>query len=366
MVPSASLRRGAGARLAARGARARPLSAAAQPPPSATVTLRSGLRLQRPELQYALSPALRSFVEERSAGRCRAVQLVADGATEAFLSEARVATNLQGAAHSLLKAFMSHYDANALLDIYRLHLLSPPQLDTLLRAADDTVSGTAPNAASNASAGAGAGTPRQFASAVDIGAGDGSVAERLLLPIAEHITCTETARRMVDRIKAKLPAERCTALNVDLSEDKYESNAPPGLEYGGHDLAILLNVLDRTNKPSTLLRRTAALLKPGGRLVVSVPLPFHGAHYSGSAVRVPAERLRVARPGTLLPLAQEDPQGAATDWCHDAAWMLTEVLGPNVPLQVRAYSRVPYISWGDVGTPYYVFDTLVAVCTRPR
>jgi 2-polyprenyl-3-methyl-5-hydroxy-6-metoxy-1,4-benzoquinol methylase len=349
-LPAAALRR-----LEARAARARPLSVA----PGAMVKLRSGLQLQRPALAYTLSPALRRLVEQRSAGRCRAVQLAADGATEAFLSEARIATNLQSAAHSLLKSFMSHYDANALLDIYRLHLLSPPQLDKLLQAADEAAS-EADGLPSSTSA------LRRFASAVDIGAGDGSMAERLLLPIAEHITCTETARRMTERIKAKLPAERCSVLDVDLSDDKYEGSAPPGLEYGGHDLAVLLNVLDRTNKPATLLRRTASLLKPGGRLVVAVPLPFHGVHYSGSSLRSPAERLHAARPGSLLPLASEDPQGAATDWCHDAAWMLTEVLGPHVPLQVRAFTRLPYISWGDVGTPFYVFDSLVAVCTKPR
>jgi hypothetical protein len=88
-----------------------------------------------------------------------------DGARE-FLAGAAVASPLQMLLHRLLRCGMSHYDANAKLDIYPLHLLSPPQLSRLLCTA---------------------GAPERFERALDVGAADGAMSEELLVPVAREV-----------------------------------------------------------------------------------------------------------------------------------------------------------------------------------
>jgi SAM-dependent methyltransferase len=66
---------------------------------------------------------------------------------------------------------------------------------------------------------------------------------------------------------------------------------PASLQAEPYDAIALLNVLDRCDKPRTLLQRCLALLKPGGRLIVALALPYRPFYYLGPSTPDPLERL---------------------------------------------------------------------------
>jgi len=225
------------------------------------------------------------------------------------------------AAHSMLTLFMSHYDANALLNMYPLHMLSHPQIAELLQAA---------------------GAPSKFSTALDIGTGDGKMATDLLGPMAETIFATETSKHM-----ARKAVERgINCSNVDIS-----SSDPPHLEHGTFDFAMLLNVLDRTSKPKTILERIAHYLKPEAYCVIASPLPFRPIVFEGAVRRLPQETFRGA-------------PSISADWDDSAQWLIETVLGSVPQLEPRVVSRIPYISGGDLAQPFVVYDDAVIVLQR--
>merc|ERR1712187_580301 len=69
-----------------------------------------------------------------------------------------------------------------------------------------------------------------------------------------------------------------------------------GVELGlGASVVSLLNVLDRCDKPKSLLREAASLLRPGGHLLLAVVLPFRPFVEVGSQRRPPSEALGLPR-----------------------------------------------------------------------
>jgi len=90
-----------------------------------------------------------------------------------------------------------------------------------------------------------------------------------------------------------------------------------------YDANALLNVLDRAPRPLTLLERARALVAPGGRLVVAVPLPLSPhVHVAGGTVD----------PEELLPTDD------ATEWEPAVASLVARVFAP-LALHVERLAR---------------------------
>lgn len=261
----------------------------------------------RPALIYAckrerLSPALRQ----------RFLELSPDTDTESFLAASERARTgwLRGAVHAALRPWMSDFDVNGLLGTYPLFLLGSAQWRSLL--------GDSPGG-----------------SLFDIGAGDGAVTAHLA-SCFERVAVAEAAPAMRRRLARR---------GWTLHEAEVASAGVPG---GPYDTISLLNVLDRTARPRTLLERARAGLAPGGRLVVSLPLPYRPHWYDGGRTREPLER---------LPL-----DGAS--WEVGAATLIEGVLEP-LGLEPVRFARVPYLSAGDRRRALYVLDAVVAVARAP-
>jgi 2-polyprenyl-3-methyl-5-hydroxy-6-metoxy-1,4-benzoquinol methylase len=208
-----------------------------------------------------------------------------------------------------LRLLMSDFDANALLRVYPMHLLSTTQAEVLL------------------------GRTRR-GRLLDIGAGSGDVT-RALQPLFAEVEVTETSRVAARRLRESGFA--CQTYDV----------AAQGVRGGPFDTIALLNVLDRTDKPLTLLQQCRKAMTDATVLLLSTPLPYRPHVYVGSSVREPTERLALV--GNEF---------------SDAIMRLTRdvlLLAGLTPLRL---TRVPYLSGGDSASALTVLSAAVAVC-RP-
>jgi SAM-dependent methyltransferase len=212
--------------------------------------------------------------------------------------------------HRVLRSWMSDFDANGLLDMYPMHLLGTSQWREML----------------GGSAGA---------RHLDVGAGSGDIT-RTIAPLAIETVTTEVSKMMARNLRRA--GFRC--LESDLAREKVPD--PP------YELITCLNVLDRCERPRSLLANLAEALAPGGRLVIATPLPFDAFFYDGATSRTPIERLELPRAG----------------WETSVARLVTAVLSP-LGLEVEAISRAPYLCRGDAERPLYVLDDALFVCRKP-
>jgi len=251
----------------------------------------------------ALSPRLRELF----------VKLSRDAATDAFLEQARSGRHSwwRTQLHRLLKQFMSDFDVNGLLDMYPLFVASTEHWRRLLG-------------------------PQRIGRLLDVGAGSGNVT-RTLVPLAEHVVTTEMSRNMAERLRRS--GLECHAL--DLAEHDL-----PGEPF---DLISCLNVLDRTARPRKLLRRVHHHLKPGGRLLIALALPYKPFYFSGNTTPEPLERLACADPS----------------W-EGAVNLLVERDLEPLAFEIEAVSRTPYLSFGDADSGLYELDDALIVCRKTR
>jgi SAM-dependent methyltransferase len=245
----------------------------------------------------------------------RFVALDADDATRAFVDSCFEAPT--GAGRAALRAvaasMMSIYDANALARTHPMFVLSRAQWARLLP--PDAPRGTL----------------------LDIGAGDGGVTAELA-PLFGAVTTTETSAPMARRLRERGYACR----EIDLTTDAWPDTG------GRFDAVSLLNVIDRTRRPLTLLDRARALLAPGGLLLVAVPLPVSAAvQVAGGTVD----------PDELLPVPR-------TSWEDDARALAMEAL-PALGYDVVRLARAPYLCRGKKARPVLTLDDAI-VLARPR
>jgi len=95
---------------------------------------------------------------------------------------------------------------------------------------------------------------------LDIGSGDGAVAE-MLAPRCKTITCVDASERMVDAAKKRLARHEHARV---LQGDMHELPLPDG----AFDQVLMLNVLVHSNAPGKAIAEAARLLDRGGDLVV--------------------------------------------------------------------------------------------------
>jgi len=251
--------------------------------------------------------------------------LKADAAVEKFMKEAPVAPAWKIVAHSFLRFGMNHYDANAFLNMYPLHLLSTEQLHQMLSMTD---------------------APSTFKNVLDVGAGDGSMAESLLKPKSETIHTTETATRMIPKIESR--GLKC--FQIDLAKEDFAASM-----HNEYDLMMLLNVIDRTDKPISLLKRMVGRLSRDGYFVIASPLPLRPICYDGATARHPSENFEF--PKNIIKNEFKD------EWEDGASWFISNIL-PSFGLKPICFSRVPYVSGGDVSTKLYTHDDIVVICSK--
>ena len=263
----------------------------------------SGLKLRYGVDVAALSPLVAA----------RFVQLERDSGTEAFLAQAARERHgwFSTTAHRLLRQFMSDLDVNGWLDMYPLFLASQEQFRVLLG-------------------------ERKVARLLDVGAGSGNVTA-MLRPFAEHVVATELSRPMARRLR-RMGVE-CHEL--DLTEQ--------GLPTEPFDLIACLNVLDRTARPQTLLRRLVELLRPQGRLLIALALPCRPFYYLGATTPDPLERL-----------ACSDP-----NWERAVNQLVAGELA-SLGLTLSSLSRAPYLSYGDTKRGLYELDDAILVLEKPE
>ena len=218
-------------------------------------------------------------------------------------------------AQRFARLYLSDFDANALTSMYRMQLLPQGAWQRLLGG-------------------------RPGGRLLDVGAGVGDVTA-VLGEAFDDVETTEVSRGMARRLRRR--GFRCHAL--DLTSGPFD--APP------FDALSLLNVLDRCDRPRTLLESCLKMLKPGGRLIVALALPYRPFYFAGPATPEPLERLE-CNPG----------EGAKSTWEDEARRFLERDLLP-LGLSLECFARAPYLSAGDSARALYELDDVVAVLSKP-
>lgn len=239
-------------------------------------------------------------------------QFAPDTELETFVKDCREHphSGLDFLALSVLSSVLPAYEAHGVLGMYPMHLLSSLQWEALV--------------------------PLRLRGGrlLDIGAGQGFVTEHAK-NLFEEIVVTETAPSMVRRLRAR----GFDAHAADITED------PSFFPARSFSVVSILNVLDRCERPQTLLRNAQTLLANDGVLIISDPIPF--------AQQVRSHRGKV----------EEKIEIGQGTWEECLGSFYKEVIEPAglVPIYV---SRLPYIYKSSRAQPYVVLDDFVMVCTK--
>jgi SAM-dependent methyltransferase len=251
----------------------------------------------------------------------RFMPLSFDRDAEAFVQAALAAPHgrLATSSYGLLRKLLSDYDAYGLLGMYPMHLCSAAQFRALLPFDAD---------------GAGPGARRLL----DVGAGSGAITRAAAELGFGEVMASEAS----SVLRARLRRRGYRVLPCDLDREAL----PEALRA---DVVLCLNVLDRTSHPRTMLAHLRDALRPGGRLLLSLPLPLR-PHVQRAGHTVDPEE--------LLPPPAESWEASAT--------RIVEQLLEPARLQLQTLSRIPYICRGDHMTRLYALDAALFVCgARP-
>lgn len=245
------------------------------------------------------------------AARLTIHDLSPDDDTLAFIAaqEAARHSRVRFAARSLLRPVLGDFALNGLFDTYPLHLMSTAQWSTLLG-------------------------PAVGGRLLDVGAACGDVTAHLS-PLFDTVTATEVNRPMVRRLRSR---------GIDAHLVDVVTDPAPGEPY---DTVTALNVLDRCARPLSLLDALVRATRPGGHVVISMPLPYDPCWYHGPRLAEPEERLPVGR-------------GSFDAGCHALASILEAK-----HLTVTALGRAPYLSGGDRRRAVYTLDAAIVVARTP-
>jgi hypothetical protein len=164
-------------------------------------------------------------------------------------------------------------------------------------------------------------------SLLDIGAADGSVTERMS-PLFKQTYVTEMSPSMRWRLSSKgytvLPTDQWNNMTFDV--------------------ITCLNVLDRCDKPLTLLRQIYQhLAQVHGRLVISLVLPFK-QYFEYNRDHYPDEFI--------------DIQGSTV--AEQINYLVSNVFHP-VGFRLKKLARLPYLCEGDLERSYYFLSDYVFV-----
>ncbi len=235
--------------------------------------------------------------------RSRFAPLPPDVVVEAF--EARVAPHgaLRSVLHATLRRVVSDFDADGWLGTHPMALLGPASWEALVGRGE---------------------------ALLDVGAGSGDVTAEARGLFA-RIETTETSRAMARRLRRR----GFVCHRVDLAD---------GARLGRFDVVSLLNVLDRAARPRTLLAAARDHLAPGGRLLLSVPLPARPHVDVGGATVDP-----------------DEPLGGDGETWEEALGSLVATCVRPAGLEVTRLARAPYLSRGSRARPLHRLDAALVV-----
>lgn len=162
---------------------------------------------------------------------------------------------------------------------------------------------------------------------IDLGAGDGEVTQKMA-PYFHNVYTTEASKTMLKRLKDK----GYSILDVD----SWDNGSVR------FDLISCLNLLDRCDKPVSILHSMKKVLKPGGHVLVAIVLPFSPYVEFGSSNNKPAEMINL--------------QGQTFE--EQSRSLVRDVFEPAGFSLVR-YTRLPYLCEGDLESSFYVLDDAV-------
>ncbi|KAF1333173.1 Lariat debranching enzyme b, partial [Globisporangium splendens] len=118
-------------------------------------------------------------------------------------------------------------------------------------------------------------------SLLDIGAGDGNVTESIA-SLVDQVTSTEVSGPMVKSLNSR--GFNCVQ-TADLDHEFVQGRQP-------YNVISLMNVLDRADKPLTMLKQIRSMLHPeNGLFLLAVVLPFSAFVEVGTKRVAPTERL---------------------------------------------------------------------------
>ena len=250
----------------------------------------------------------------------RFIEMFEDEATKDFISSSvdqadSVITQLwHSLAKSLLSFFYTQTDINGYLQRGSMFVFSEEQFKFLLEkgnifqlpVADNFKLGTA---------------------MIDLGAGDGAPTQ-MMSRFFDEVHVTETSWSMRNLLNKK----GFKVLEV-------ESWSGPRPEF--YDMISCLNLLDRCEKPETLLNEIQGALKPGGLLLVALVLPFRPWVEFGS-------NRSSHKPIENLPISGET--------FESQAFSFIDYMTSKLQFQLLSWSRVPYLCEGDLAQSVYVLD----------
>lgn len=213
-------------------------------------------------------------------------------------------------ARRLLRPFLSDFALNGLLGTHPLFLLGTDGWRSLL---GDRAGGRL----------------------LDVGAAAGEVTATIA-PLFDSVVTTDVSRPMVRRLRRRGWDAHC----ADIARDELPVN-------GDFDAVTLLNVLDRSARPAELLAAGVRQCRPGGMVIVAMPLPYDPWRYVGP---------HALRPRQRLPLS-----GRSFGEDLDA---LARTVLPGVGLSVERLVRTPYVSLDRHGNASHRLDCSVVVCTK--
>jgi hypothetical protein len=188
-----------------------------------------------------------------------------------------------------------------------------------------------------------------FGTLLDIGAGDGGVTSRIA-PFCRHTAATEASYPMQWRLWQR----GYEVLSIEESEKR------------NYDVISFLNVLDRCDRPFTLLKQLRGRLNQpspmtgpptdvsgaarGGKLLIAVVLPWCPFVEDGTRKRPPTETLNMD--------GGRCADKAPFESCVEK--LVMNVFRPAGYRVVR-WTRVPYLCEGNTTHEYFVLDDAVFV-----
>ncbi|XP_064611138.1 protein-L-histidine N-pros-methyltransferase-like [Liolophura sinensis] len=165
---------------------------------------------------------------------------------------------------------------------------------------------------------------------LDLGAGDGKITQIMGTYFA-NVYATEASSTMITRLQER----GFQVLGI-------EAWGNGTLQY---DLIGCLNLLDRCDKPISILHSIRSSLTPGiGRVIIATVLPFKPYVETGTDDHIPTENIRL--------------EGQSFE--EQVTCLVRHVFEP-AGFELERFTRLPYLCEGDLQQSFYVLDDAVFV-----
>ncbi|KAG5473104.1 hypothetical protein CUR178_03022 [Leishmania enriettii] len=256
-----------------------------------------------------------------------------DAETTAFLVHARSISVVRLMLAKVLSFFVSRTTACGLAGRGAMFVYSTEQIRRLLRPPQAPLTSPLP-------------PYFQFESLLDIGAGDGGVTSKIAF-LFNRVYVTEFSASMRWRLLRR-------GYEVLPHDDPFHVNTPEKLlERRYFDVIACSNVLDRADRPRTLLKEMRDSLKPTGLLLLAVVLPWCPFVENGT---------RQKRPCEILPMeGGECCRGASFE--QSLSKLVENVLTP-MGFHLIRWTRLPYLCEGNLRNEYAVLSDAVLILRK--